>query len=185
MQFGSNGRERAVACGEIWKIRNVIIELYGCSTGNVSHSLGTMRPIIFCFLTILNFYFSTLASFADEEVCGACDRLVQVTGQFAHFKTGADRTIQGAPPGGAAAFREEIYGQHFTVTVSHLPAGKYTVAIGEVENFFTQPGQCVFDVTCGDSSLATNFDIVASAGGAGKVCYITGQVEHLDDSIHG
>ena len=49
----------------------------------------------------------------------------------------------------------------------------------------SEPGERVFDVTSGDVSLATNFDIVAAAGGARKVCYITGAVEHEDDSIRG
>ena len=33
--------------------------------------------------------------------------------------------------------------------------------------------------------LAKNFDIFATAGGARKVCSITGLVDHEDDSIHG
>ena len=49
--------------------------------------------------------------------------------------------------------------------MAHLPAGKYTVVIGEAENYFSQPGQRVFDVSCGEKALANNFDIIASAGG--------------------
>ena len=122
---------------------------------------------------------------ADEEVCAACDHQVQVTGQISHFKVRADKPVQGAPAGSEAAFREEIWGRNFTVTVSHLPAGKYTVLVGEVENFFTRPGQRVFNVVCADTPLATGFDIIAKAGGPGKVCFISGQVDHLDDSIRG
>ncbi|HEU5397241.1 MAG TPA: glycoside hydrolase family 3 C-terminal domain-containing protein, partial [Verrucomicrobiae bacterium] len=36
-----------------------------------------------------------------------------------------------------------------------------------------------------DVSLAKDFDIFATAGGAGKVCYLTGTVEHEDDSLKG
>ena len=46
-------------------------------------------------------------------------------------------------------------------------------------------GQRLFDVVAGDTVLATNFDIFAAVGGANKVCSITGDVEHLDDSIRG
>jgi beta-glucosidase len=122
---------------------------------------------------------------ANEEVCDACGQLVQVTGQFAHYKAPPDTAIAGAPPGAEAAFREEIFGTNFTVAVSGLPAGKYTVVIGEVENYFSKPGDRVFDVTCGDTALATNFDIVAAAGGAGRVCFVTGKAEHQDDAVDG
>src|SRR5579859_3903496 len=115
---------------------------------------------------------------ADDEVCGVCDYTVRVAGELHHFKAADSKPVQGAPAGGEAAFREEIWAPSFIVTVSHLPAGKYTVAIGEVENFFPQAGQRVFSVSCGDTSLATNFDIFAVAGGPGKVCYITGLVDH-------
>jgi beta-glucosidase len=122
---------------------------------------------------------------ADEEVCAACAHPVQVTGELNHFKVRNDRPIQGAPAGSEAAFREEIWGASFALTVAHLPAGKYTVSIGEVENFFTRPGERVFDVTSGGSALATNFDIIATAGATGKVCVISGPVEHLEDSVGG
>jgi beta-glucosidase len=147
--------------------------------------LPTMRTRFLCGLMAFTLALSLASVRADEEVCGACDHPVQVTGTFTHFKVQDNAPIAGAPSGDAAAFREEIWGQSFTVTVSRLPAGKYTVVIGEVENYFSQPGQRVFDVTCGDTALATNFDIIATAGGPGKVCFITGQVEHLDDSVHG
>ena len=122
---------------------------------------------------------------ADDEMCGVCDYTVRVSGELHHFKAADTKPIQGAPPGGEAAFREEIWAPNFTLSVSHLPAGKYTLAIGEVENFFPQAGQRVFSVNCGDTSLATNFDIVAAAGGPARACYITGLVDHAEDSIHG
>ena len=43
----------------------------------------------------------------------------------------------------------------------------------------------MFDVTSGDASLAKDFDIFATAGGARKVATITGAVEHEDDSLRG
>ena len=63
-----------------------------------------------------------------------------------------------------AAFHEEIYGKNFTVTIAHLPAGKYTIAIGEAETWASAPGERIFSVTSGDTVLATNFDIIATAG---------------------
>ena len=40
-------------------------------------------------------------------------------------------------------------------------------------------------MTSGDVALATNYDIVAIAGGPRKVCYLTGTVEHEEDAIKG
>ena len=124
------------------------------------------------------------AAFAADEICASCGQEVSVSGDFTHRKDNASVTIEGAT-NNAAAFREEINGTNFTVTISHLPAGKYTIVIGEVETLDGAPGERLFDVTSGDVALATNFDIVATAGGANKVCYITGAVEHEDDSIKG
>ena len=122
---------------------------------------------------------------ADEETCADCDRLVQITGQFVHWQVPEGTVIQGAPPGNEAAFHEEIFGTNFTITVSHLPPGKYSVVIGEAESYFHTAGQRLFDVTCGDTALASDFDIFAVAGGANKVCSITGQVDHPEDSVNG
>jgi hypothetical protein len=48
-----------------------------------------------------------------------------------------------APTNNAAAFREEINGTNFTVTIAHLPAGKYTISIGEVETLASAPARGV------------------------------------------
>ena len=114
----------------------------------------------------------------------SCGQEVSVSGEFAHSKYDASMTIEGAD-NNAAAFREEIYGENFTVTIAHLPAGKYTISIGEAETWASAPGERIFSVTSGDTTLAKNFDIIAAAGGARKVCYITGAVEHEDDSLKG
>ncbi|MGP8198977.1 MAG: glycoside hydrolase family 3 C-terminal domain-containing protein [Limisphaerales bacterium] len=123
-------------------------------------------------------------AFAADEICASCGEQVSVSGDFAHRKEGASVTIEGAGDK-AAAFREEINGKNFTVTISHLPAGKYTVAIGQVETSVGAAGERVFDVTSGGTALARNYDIVATAGDTRKVCYINGTVEHEDDSIGG
>ena len=121
---------------------------------------------------------------AIEEICASCDQQVSVTGDFKHRKDNADVSIEGAT-GNAAAFREEINGRNFNVSISHLPAGKYTITIGEVETLAGAVGDRLFDVTSGDVVLGKSFDIITTAGGAGKVTAITGVVEHEDDAIKG
>jgi beta-glucosidase len=121
---------------------------------------------------------------ADDETCASCGNEVTINGDFAHRKNDGSVAIQGAG-NNAAAFREEINGTNFTVSIANLPAGKYSIVIGEVETLVSAPSDRLFDVTSGDNGLATNFDIIAAAGGVRKVCYITGEIEHEDDSIHG
>ncbi|HEX5399094.1 MAG TPA: glycoside hydrolase family 3 C-terminal domain-containing protein [Verrucomicrobiae bacterium] len=124
------------------------------------------------------------AAFGADEICAACGQQVSVSGDFAHRKDDSSVTVVGAA-NNPAAFHEEITGTNFTITIAHLPAGKYNLVVGETETRFSQPGERLFDVTAGNVTLATNFDIVAAAGGPQKICYITGQVEHEDDSIGG
>lgn len=124
------------------------------------------------------------AAFAADEICASCGQQVSVSGDFAHRKDRPVLTIDGAGDD-AAPFREEINGTNFTVTVTRLPAGKYTVSIGEVENVASAAGERVFDVTSGEAPLARNFDILATAGAANKVCYIKATVEHEDDAMRG
>jgi beta-glucosidase len=124
------------------------------------------------------------STFAGDEVCTSCGQQVRVSGDFAHRKDNASVTIEGAADN-AAAYREEINGKNFTITIAHLPAGRYTISIGEVETLAGTAGERVFDVTAGDVLLARNFDVFATAGGARKVTTITGTVEHEDDTIKG
>jgi beta-glucosidase len=144
-----------------------------------------MRIVIPAVLIVLNTFIWTAATRADEETCASCDHLVQADGQFEHFKSRTELQVQGTTPNDAAAFHEEVNGNHFTITISRLPAGKLTVIIGEAETFFQHPGERSFDVTSGDTTLARNFDIVAAAGGPDKVCTITAQVQHAADAEHG
>src|SRR5208283_4448516 len=128
-----------------------------------SNHANMRNTFYYCSLIAFNLAFLTSPVRGNQETCAVCDRQIQVDGQFAHDQTRARAPIQGAGPGDAAAFREEIYGANFTVTVSHLPAGKYTVVIGEAEMSFKNAGQRLFDVAVGDTRLATNFDIFAVA----------------------
>jgi len=121
---------------------------------------------------------------AADEICQSCSQQAGVSGDFSHRKEAPALAIDGAG-NNALAFHEEIYGKNFAVSVSHLPAGKYTIVIGEVENVFVEAGSRVFDVACGAEALASNFDIFTAAGGVQKVCKITGTVEHEEDAIKG
>ena len=149
----------------------------------LSHILYPLTAAGFVLMSA-NIWLLVPTAAAADETCASCGEEVSVSGDFAHRKDDASVTIEGAA-NNAAAFREEINGTNFTVTIAHLPAGKYTIVIGEVETLASAPGERLFDVTSGDVALAKNFDIVATAGGARKVCYITGAVEHEDDSIKG
>jgi beta-glucosidase len=136
-------------------------------------------------LAALAVCFSTIAAFADEETCVACDRKVLVSGRFEHGRGHESLAIEGAPKRGEEAFREEIYGANFTVSVPDLPAGKYTVLIGLAEVVFTNAGQRVFDITCGNQTLARHLDVFTAAGGAGRVLLLTNRIDFAGDAAHG
>ncbi len=136
-------------------------------------------------MTLGSLVFSVSDASAADEICSSCGQDVRVNGEFTHRKDSASVTIEGTPADNAAAFREEINGKNFTVTISHLPAGKYMISIGEVETLANAAGERVFDVTAGDVALAKNFDIFATAGGARKVTTITGAIQHEDDTLKG
>jgi len=148
-----------------------------------------MRPLLFRLslfgvLSPVIFVLPKSAVFADDEVCGDCGPDVRLSGTFAHHKDRPSVVIDGAG-NNAAAYYEDINGANFTVTIATLPAGKYSVAIGEVETSADAATQRVFDVTSGDKVLAKDFDILAKAGGARKVTRISGTVEHADDALGG
>jgi len=144
-----------------------------------------MRLKILCLLVVLNGWLSTFTVFGDDEICVACDKKVIVSGEFSHRRAWGVTTIEHAGWRGEEAFREEIYGTNFTLSVSGLPAGKYESVIGLVEVDCTNAGQRIFDITCGNEVIASNLDIFAAAGGAGKVLLLTNQVEHADDAVGG
>ncbi len=128
---------------------------------------------------------SAMRALGDEETCAVCDRSILVTGDFKHGHLQESQPVENAPRRNEDAFREEIYGPHFEVSVPHLPAGRYIVLIGEAETDFTNAGQRAFDILCGDAAVVTNFDIFASAGGAGKVIVLKALVDFPGDAIRG
>jgi len=142
-----------------------------------------MRWTNLCALVIFTGWVSIPTASAGDEACVACSRSVWVSGQFSHGWVHGIVTIEGAPAGMAEAFREAIFGPHFTVTASNLPPGKYVARLGMVETVYTNAGERVFDIACGRQTLASNLDLLVSAGGAGKVYFVTGQVEQTSDSI--
>jgi beta-glucosidase len=144
-----------------------------------------MQRTILCGLAVLTVCLSTLAAFADEETCVACDRKILVSGRFEHGRGHESLAITGAPRRGEEMFREEIYGTNFTLSVPNLPADKYTVVIGLAEVDYTSAGQRSFDITCGNQVLARNLDVFTAAGGAGKVFYLTNRVVFSGDAAHG
>jgi beta-glucosidase len=127
---------------------------------------------------------SASATFAADEICASCGQQVSVSGSFEHRKEAATMAIEGVP-GDAAAFREDVNGTNFTVTIAHLPAGKYTITIGAAETLAGAPGERVFDVNVGDQVLEKDYDLFTAAGGPRKVATITGTVAHEDDSLRG
>ena len=144
-----------------------------------------MQRTILQVLAVFTVCLSTTAVFADEETCVACDRKVLVSGQFRHGRGDDSVVIEGAPKHSEEMFREEIYGASFTVSVPGLPAGRYTVVIGLAETAFTNAGQRTFDINCGNQWLAHPVDIFTAAGGAGKVYYLTNQIDFPGDAVHG
>jgi beta-glucosidase len=136
-------------------------------------------------IAVLTGIFFGAKAVAEEEICVACDKKVLISGDFSHRRAWGVTTIEGATWRGEEAFREEIFGTNFAVSVSSLPAGKYTVLIGLAEVDFTNAGQRVFDIMCGEQAIATNLDIFAAAGGAGKVYFTSNEVDHAADAVGG
>jgi beta-glucosidase len=124
------------------------------------------------------------AVFAADETCMSCGGQVSVNGDFTHRKEAPPVVIEGADAA-SDAFQENVNGPTFTVTISNLPAGSYTIDISGVETVAKQPGENVFDVTVGDTVLAKDYDLVVAAGGVRKVATISGTVEKPDDALRG
>ena len=124
------------------------------------------------------------AIFAADESCTTCGGRVAVSGDFSHRREPPFPPVQGAGPN-AEAYREDVNGPRFTVAISNLPAGRYTIEIGAAETTATAAGERIFTVTAGDEALASDFDLFAAAGGARKVALIRGTVEKADDALRG
>jgi hypothetical protein len=97
---------------------------------------GGLVPIALAAAMLAGLLFASAPAWAMDEICAKCGREVGVSGDFVHYKADDSVAIAGVGDN-AAAFREEIYGGNFTIPIAHLPAGKYTVSIGEVEVYAT------------------------------------------------
>jgi len=125
-------------------------------------------------------FFASAVAFAADEACTTCGGKVAVVGDFSH------RTEPPGPPfPGMETYREDINGPRFTVTVSNLPAGRYTIDIAAAETTAAAAGERVFDVLAGEQVLAKDFDLFVAAGGARKAATIQGSVEKADDALRG
>jgi beta-glucosidase len=138
----------------------------------------------FSLATLAGWLGSAAGAFAADETCASCGPQVNVSGSFTHHKDGPAVAIEGAP-GNAAAFREDVNGTNFTITISGLPASQYTLTIGAAETAAHAVGERLFDVGAGDKSLAKGYDIFAAAGAANKVAILTASLEHEDDALRG
>ena len=142
-----------------------------------------MRRILFLMLAAMACFAGLVVS-GDEETCAVCDRTILVTGQFQHGHENAAIPSAGQIPG-KDAYREEIYGPHFSVVVPHLPAGGYVLLMGEAETDFTNAGLRTFDVTSGEETIVSNFDIFAATGSAGKAVMLKAELDFPGDSVAG
>src|SRR5471030_2012725 len=127
-------------------------------------------------------FLASAAAFAADEACTTCGGKVAITGDFTHRKEPPGPPMPGML---AKVYREDVNGPRFTVTISNLPAGRYTIDISAAETTATTAGERVFDVTAGDQVLAKDFDLFAAAGGSRKTATIHGTVEKADDALRG
>ncbi len=139
-----------------------------------------IRALVVCATALLG-----CTAFAADETCAVCDRKIVVAGDFCHSRGQENPAVQGAARQADLAFLEDVSGKNFTVSIQNLPAGRYTLQIGLAEMEYTNTGRRVFDITCGDRILASQLDIVATAGGAGRVLYLTNEVDLPGDALGG
>jgi beta-glucosidase len=150
-------------------------------------NFATKKPMhlrVICFAAALAVFLPQPAVRAAEETCAGCERTIMVTGEFRHSPVNDAVEISGMNARESAQYREEIYGPQFTLTIPNLAPGQYTLRLGFAETWYTNAGARLFDVTCGDKVIATNFDLFAAAGWA-KVHRLTTTVEHPGDALAG
>jgi poly(3-hydroxybutyrate) depolymerase len=68
-----------------------------------------------------------------------------------------------SPP--AALFNNERYGDITYTIPGFTPGGTYTVILYFAETYLSSPGERVFNVSINDTTVLSNFDIYAAAGG--------------------
>ncbi len=102
---------------------------------NASLRLRSLQPAAL----LLAALFLATPAYPAEESCTTCSGAVAVNGDFAHHKVESAPAVAGTgfKP---EAYRESVHGTAFTVTISNLPAGRYTVDIGTVETYAKAAG---------------------------------------------
>ena len=116
-------------------------------------------------------------AFCADETCAACDRQIHVSGPFGH-STSDGAPILGARGRADEAFREEIYGTQFAISIPNLDPGKYTVTLGEVETHFEAAAQRRFERPMRQPVPGDKLrHFSTAAGGANKVCFLSAEVE--------
>ena len=83
--------------------------------------------------------FSAPAAFAADEICTSCGGAVSVRGNFTHREEAPSLVVEGSG-NRADAFREDVNGTDFTVTLARIPAGQYTISISATETVAANPG---------------------------------------------
>jgi hypothetical protein len=73
-----------------------------------------------------------------------------------------------ANPAPTAVYQSERYGAFSYAIPGLTPGGNYKVRLHFAEIYFTTAGQRIFNVAINGQPVLTNFDIVATAGGANK-----------------
>jgi len=131
-------------------------------------------------LLLAGLLLSVSALFAADEACTTCGGKVAVSGDFTHRKEPPSPPVAGNP-----ANFEDVNGTKFTVTVSNLPAGRYTIEINAAETTATAAGERVYDVAAGDQVLAKDYDLFVAAGGTRKAATVRGAFEKSDDALRG
>lgn len=78
-------------------------------------------------------------------------------------------TITGSLPGAGdqSLYQSQRYGSPFTYTFN-VPAGSYQITLKFAETYWTAAGKRVFNVLVNGTTVLTNFDIYAAAGGQNK-----------------
>lgn len=79
----------------------------------------------------------------------------------------------------------EAYGGEMTVTFPGLPAGDYTVEVEARELYFDAAGKRVMDIRCGDTVIASGWDIFKTVGKKDAPATVSGKITHAGDSLRG
>src|SRR6185437_62708 len=74
-----------------------------------------------------------------------------------------------------------LYGTNFSISVPNVEAVEYTAILGFMETDATAAGQRVFDIEYAGQLVASNLDVFAAAGGAGKPYFLIVPVKHAAD----